>query len=34
MPTIVCGVPDVREESGTSAVFDDTCGNYIQIHGD
>ena len=21
-------------ESGTSAVFDDTCGNYVQIHQD
>jgi len=22
------------DQSGTSAVFDDTCGNYIQIHQD
>jgi predicted enzyme related to lactoylglutathione lyase len=24
----------ITDESGTHAVFDDTCGNYVQIHQD
>jgi catechol 2,3-dioxygenase-like lactoylglutathione lyase family enzyme len=39
IPTIVFGVKDVQAEyakltSGLHAVFDDTCGNYVQIHQD
>jgi predicted enzyme related to lactoylglutathione lyase len=26
--------PPTTDESGTSAVFDDTCGNHVQIHQD